>query len=211
MLPSWQDAGETAVACLCFFCGCLRRDAPSLDRHAKGTEHPGMLISQTLNDQINEQVGYEFAASIQYTAIAAHFDAESLPFLAQHFYKQAAEEHQHAMKFIKFLIDAGARVEIPTISKPVAKFPFAEDAVKLSLEQEIKVTNLINSLMDTALKENNHIAATFLQWFVTEQLEEVSSMDQLLKIIQRAGEANLLLIEQYLAGNKNAAAGGSEG
>lgn len=169
-----------------------------------------MLISQTLNAQINEQVGYEFSASIQYTAIAAHFDAESLPFLAQHFYRQAAEEHQHAMKFIKFLIDAGARVEIPVIAKPIAKFPFAEDAVKLSLEQEIKVTDLINSLMDLALKENNHIAATFLQWFVIEQLEEVSSMDQLLKIVARAGEANLLLVEQYLAGNKRALAGKPE-
>jgi len=79
-----------------------------------------MLISQTLNDKINEQIGYEFAASIQYTAIASHFDAESLPFLARHFYKQADEEHEHAMKFIKFLIDAGARVEIPAVSKPVA-------------------------------------------------------------------------------------------
>jgi len=163
-----------------------------------------MLISQPLNEKINEQIGYEFAASIQYTAIAAHFDAESLPFLAQHFYQQAAEEHQHAMKFIKFLVDAGARVEIPTIAKPVPKFTFAEDAMKLSLEQEIKVTNLINALMDHALKENNHIAATFLQWFVIEQLEEVSSMDQLLKIVQRAGESNLLLVEQYLAGNKRA-------
>jgi bacterioferritin B len=169
-----------------------------------------MLISQALNEKINEQVGCEFAASIQYTAIAAHFDAESLPFLAQHFYKQATEEHQHAMKFIKFLIDTGAKVEIPTIAKPVAKFSFAEDAVKLSLDQEVNVTNLINALMDHALKENNHIAATFLQWFVTEQLEEVSSMDQLLKIVQRAGEANLLLIEQYLAGNRRAAGEGGE-
>jgi ferritin len=163
-----------------------------------------MLISQALNEKINEQIGYEFAASIQYTAIASHFDAESLPFLARHFYKQAAEEHEHAMKFIKFLIDAGARVEIPAITKPVARFPFAEDAVKLSLEQEIKVTDLINTLMDSALKENNHIASTFLHWFVTEQLEEVSSMDQLLKIVQRAGEGRLLLVEQYLAGYKSA-------
>jgi bacterioferritin B len=166
----------------------------------------GMLISQTLNDKINEQIGYEFAASIQYTAIASHFDAESLPFLARHFYKQADEEHEHAMKFIKFLIDAGARVEIPAVTKPVARFPFAEDAVKLSLEQEIKVTDLINNLMDTALRENNHIASTFLQWFVSEQLEEVSSMDQLLKIVQRAGEGRLLLVEQYLAGYKSARA-----
>ena len=78
--------------------------------------------------------------------------------------------------------------------------------MKLSLEQEIKVTDLINTLMDTALKENNHIASTFLQWFVTEQLEEVSSMDQLLKIVQRAGEGRLLLVEQYLAGYKAAGA-----
>lgn len=166
-----------------------------------------MLVSQALNDKINEQVGNEFAASIQYTAIAAHFDAESLPFLANHFYKQASEEHAHAMKFIKFLIDAGARVEIPAIGKPVPKFPFAEDAVKLSLEQEIKVTNQINALMDLSLKENNHIAATFLQWFITEQLEEVSSMDQLLKIVQRAGEGSLLLVEQYLAGYKSSGSG----
>jgi ferritin len=161
-----------------------------------------MLVSETLNNAINAQIGNEFGASIQYTAIAAHFDAESLPFLANHFYRQAKEEHEHAMKFIKFLIDAGARVEIPAIAQPKAKFPFAEDAVKLSLDQEVHVTGQINTLMDMALKENNHIAATFLQWFVTEQLEEVSSMDQLLKILQRAGEANLLLVEQYLAGYK---------
>lgn len=166
-----------------------------------------MLVSQALNDKINEQIGQEFAASIQYTAIAAHFDAESLPFLARHFYNQAAEEHAHAMKFLKFLIDAGARVEIPAIEKPIAKFSFAEDAVKLSLEQEIKVTNQINALMDLALKENNHIAATFLQWFITEQLEEVSSMDQLVKIVQRAGEGSLLLVEQYLAGYKASGTG----
>jgi len=163
-----------------------------------------MLISENLAALITAQVGNEFGASMQYTAIAAHFDAESLPNLAAHFYKQAAEERQHAMKFVKFLIDTGVRVEIPAIAQPKSKFPFAEDAVRLSLEQEIVVTNQINHLMDSALKDNNHIAATFLQWFITEQLEEVSSMDQLLKIVQRAGEGRLLLVEQYLAGYKSA-------
>ncbi|MFV0415621.1 MAG: ferritin [Chthoniobacterales bacterium] len=157
-----------------------------------------MLISDNLTAQINTQIGNEFGASLQYTAIAAHFDSESLPQLANFFYRQSTEERDHAMKFIKFLLDAGARVELPAIEKPISKFPFAEDAVRLSLDQEIKVTDQINSLMDCALKENNHIASTFLQWFVTEQLEEVSSMDQLLKIVQRAGEGNLLLVEQYL-------------
>lgn len=183
-----------------------RRLLLRLDRRHDRSDVRCMLISQALNDRINEQIGCEFAASIQYTAIAAHFDAESLPFLARHFHSQAREEHAHAMKFIKFLIDAGARVEIPAIAKPVARFPFGEDAVKLSLEQEVHVTDLINQLMDAALKENNHIAATFLQWFVSEQLEEVSAMDQLLKIVQRAGEGRLLLVEQYLAGYKQALA-----
>ncbi|MFV0337919.1 MAG: ferritin [Chthoniobacterales bacterium] len=157
-----------------------------------------MLISDNLAAQINTQIGNEFGASLQYTAIAAHFDAESLPQLANFFYRQSNEERDHAMKFVKFLLDTGKRVELPAIEKPISKFAFAEDAVRLSLDQEIKVTDQINSLMDCALKENNHITSTFLQWFVTEQLEEVSSMDQLLKIVQRAGEGNLLLVEQYL-------------
>ena len=93
-------------------------------------------------------------------------------------------------------------MDIPAIEKPQGKFAFAEDAVKLSLDQEINVTNQINALMDLVLKENNHIAATFLQWFLTEQLEEVSSMDRLYKIIQRAGEGRLLAVEQYLSGYK---------
>jgi len=162
-----------------------------------------MLISQAINDAVNEQIGYEFGAMMQYIAIAAHFEAESLPCLSRHFYQQAEEEKMHALKFIKFVLDCGGRVVIPAQTAPQAKFTFAEEAVKLSLDQEIRVTNRINDLMDLALKENNHIASTFLQWFITEQLEEVSSMDNLLKIVQRAGEGRLLLVEQYLAGSKH--------
>ncbi|MEO6847263.1 MAG: ferritin [Chthoniobacterales bacterium] len=161
-----------------------------------------MLISQAINDAVNEQIGYEFGAMMQYFAIAAHFEAESLPFLSKHFFNQGEEEKVHALKFIKFVLDAGGRVEIPKQDAPKGKFTFAEDAVKMSLEQEIRVTERINALMDLALKENNHIASTFLQWFVIEQLEEVSAMDHLLKIVQRAGEGQLLLVEQYLGGNK---------
>ncbi|MEO8206452.1 MAG: ferritin [Chthoniobacterales bacterium] len=169
-----------------------------------------MLISQPINDAVNEQIGYEFAAMMQYIAIAAHFEAESLPFLSRHFFQQAEEEKTHALKFIKFVLDCGGRVDIPAQAAPKSKFTFAEEAVKISLDQEIRVTELINALMDLALKENNHIASTFLQWFVSEQLEEVSSMDNLLKIVQRAGEARLLLVEQYLAGYKQGGFGGPE-
>jgi len=83
-----------------------------------------------------------------------------------------------------------------------ASFVAAEKAVKLSLEQEERVTAQINTLVSTAKAESDYTSDNFLQWFVKEQLEEVSSMDQLLRVVQRAGEANLLRVEEYLAREK---------
>jgi bacterioferritin B len=122
-----------------------------------------------------------------------------LSHLSKHFYQQSTEERGHAHRFMKFVLDAGAQVVIPAIEAPVADFKFAKDAVKLSLDQEIKVTQAINSLYDLALKENDHITSTFLHWFIKEQVEEVSLMNELLKTVERAGEGGLLLVEQFLA------------
>ena len=146
-----------------------------------------MLTSQKVIDAINEQIGYEFSAELQYYAIAAHFAAEALPQLSQHFFRQAEEEKGHALRFIKYVVDAGGRVVIPAIDAPKSKFKTARDAVKLSLDQEIHVTQQINGLVELARKQNDYITINFLQWFLTEQLEEVSSMDHLLKILERAG------------------------
>jgi ferritin len=157
-----------------------------------------MLTSQKVIDAINEQIGYEFSAELQYYAIAAHFAAEALPQLSQHFFQQAEEEKGHALRFIKYVVDAGGRVAIPAIDAPKSKFKTARDAVKLSLDQEIHVTNQINGLVELARKQNDYITINFLQWFLTEQLEEVSSMDNLLKIVERAGE-DLLQADEYLA------------
>src|SRR5689334_7569180 len=158
-----------------------------------------MLISDKVCALLNEQVGNEFSAMVQYLAIAAHFDNETLPMLAGHFFKQAEEEKEHAHKFLKFILDVGGDVRIPAIPAPQPTFKFAEDAVKLSLEQEKKVTAQINHLLGVAKGENDYTTDTFLQWFVQEQLEEVRSMEDLLSIVQRAGEGNLLRVEEYLA------------
>jgi ferritin len=158
-----------------------------------------MLISKKINDAINQQIGNEFGASLQYVAIAAHFDNEALPVLAAHFYRQAAEERDHAMKFVKFVVETGGQVLIPAVAAPKAKFKSAEEAVKLSLDWEVEVTHQIHKLVELAKKESNYTTDNFLQWFVEEQLEEVSSMDNLLKVIQRAGESGLLRVEEHLA------------
>lgn len=158
-----------------------------------------MLISQNMNAAINAQIGNEFGASMQYVAIAAYFDRESLPSLAAHFYTQADEERLHAMKFVHYVVDAGGQVQIPAIPEPKHAFASAEEAVALSLEWEETVTRQISGLVDLALKESDHVSKTFLDWFITEQLEEVSSMDTLLSIVRRAGPNGLLFVEDYLA------------
>lgn len=158
-----------------------------------------MLISSELNSALNQQVGHEFGASLQYIAIAAYFDGDNLPIFARHFYNQAAEERDHAMRFVKFIVDSGGTLEIPTIPAPQSSFASAEEAVRLSLNWELKVTDQINGLMDLATTQKNHITRHFLEWFVNEQLEEVSSMETLLGMVRRAGNSGLLLVENFLA------------
>lgn len=157
-----------------------------------------MLISKAMNAAINEQVGNELAASNQYVAIAVYFDSEGLPVLAKHFYKQAAEERDHAMRFVKYLVDADADVKIPAVPAPKTGFTSAEAAVKLSLDSEMRVTKQINALMDRAISEGDHLSKNMLEWFVAEQREEVTSMDTLLRMVRRAGEGGLFFVENFL-------------
>jgi len=163
-----------------------------------------MLISKKMNEAINRQICYEFSAMLQYVAIASHFVGDSLHELATHFYRQAEEERDHAMRFIKYLLDAGGQVEINDVPAPQNKFASAEEAVKLSLDQEKKVTEQINALVELAMQEKDYISQNALTWFVNEQLEEVSSMENLLKVVQLAGPKNLLYVEDYLARHKAA-------
>ncbi len=158
-----------------------------------------MLISKKMNDALNTQVGNEFGASLQYVSIGCYFGKEGLPELSAHFMRQADEERMHALKLAQYVVDAGGQVAIPAIPAPKSELKSAEDAVKLSLEWEMTVTKQINGLVDLAIAESDHISRNFLQWFVNEQLEEVSSMDQLLSIVRRAGESGLLFVEDYLA------------
>ena len=85
----------------------------------------------------------------------------------------------------------------------------AEEAVGLALEWENTVTDQIDGLMDLAIKENNHIARNILEWFVSEQLEEVSSTETLLGMVRRAGKSGLLLVESHLARDAGSLTAGS--
>lgn len=160
---------------------------------------------------INEQIASEFAASQQYVAIAVYYDSETLPQLAAHFYRQAVEERNHAMMLVQYLLDANEKVVIPGVEAPQTTFEDAVAPVALALAQEKKVTEQIAALVDLAREEKEHVGEQFLHWFLQEQREEVASMSDLLAIVKRASESNLLLAEDYLArtqiGDQGKAAG----
>ena len=158
-----------------------------------------MLASEKLLSAMNQQVGNEFGASLQYVAIASYFDREALSGLARFFYRQAEEERDHAMKFVRFVVDADGVLEIPAIAAPKSEFKSAKEAVKLALEWEEEVTQQIYGLVDIAKEDSNYIAVRFLDWFVNEQFEEVNTMSTLLHVVKRAGEDGLLHVEEFLA------------
>ena len=158
---------------------------------------PAMIIHSNCVDGINEQIKNEFRASAQYTALSVYFDSEGLPALAAYFTRQSDEERMHALKFVKFLVEAGARPIIQGFADIRNEFKSAQEAVQCALDSELMVTRQINDLVGTAVKNNDYLTNTFLQWFVTEQLEEVSSMSQLLQIVKHAG-SSLLLVEDHV-------------
>jgi bacterioferritin B len=149
-------------------------------------------------DGLNEQVGREFAASQQYVAVAVHYDAQTLPRLAAHFYRQALEERNHAMMIVQYLLDADERVVIPGVEAPKTDFADVVEPVRLALEQEKRVTEQISDLTKLARTEGDLVGEQFLHWFLQEQREEISSMAALLTVVERSRD-NVMLIEDFLA------------
>jgi len=150
-------------------------------------------------DALNEQVANEFGASQQYVAIAVYYDSEALPQLAAHFYRQALEERNHALMIVQYLLDADEEVAVPGCAAPQNDFDDAVAPIALALAQERKVTEQIKALTALAREENDLLGEQFLDWFLKEQREEVSSMSELLKVVERAASSNLLLAEEHLS------------
>lgn len=156
-----------------------------------------MIIHERSAAAMNDQILSEFFASAQYVAIAIYFDEESLPDLAQFYYRQAEEERMHAMKFVHFLLETGAKPIIPGLPDIRNEFSSAADAVQYALDQELKVTDQVNNLVRIAVEENDFTSNNFLQWFVNEQVEEVDTMTTLLQTIKHAN-GNMLLVEDFV-------------
>ena len=147
---------------------------------------------------LNEQIANEFAASMQYVGAAVYYDAETLPRLASFFYRQAAEERDHAMMMVQYLLDVDEEVHVPDIASKQSTFDDAVAPVRMALEQEKRVGEEIYNLFQLARDTKDYRAEQFMQWFVKEQVEEVALMGDLLNVVERSRD-NLLLAEDYIA------------
>lgn len=153
------------------------------------------MLSEQLQDAMNEQMKNEFYSAYLYKAMQAYFAAEELQGFAQWMGVQALEELTHGDKFFAFLGEAGGRAELRAIDAPPASFASAQEVFELGLTHERFVTSRINQLMDLAKAESNHAAQIFLQWFVTEQVEEEANFSaQVKKLKLVAGDGRGLLM-----------------
>ncbi|MDZ5620812.1 ferritin [Nocardioides bizhenqiangii] len=149
-------------------------------------------------EQLNAQIGNEFAAHNQYLACAVHYDALTMPQMAAFFYAQALEERQHALMMVQYLLDTDAAVQIPGVDAPVSEFADVVAPIELALAQERRVTEQINRLLRIAREESDFASEQFMQWFIKEQVEEVATMSDLLAIVTRSKD-DLNDIEEYVA------------
>jgi len=140
------------------------------------------MISQKLQDAINEQIKFELYSAYMYLAMSADCSDRNLTGFANWLRMQAQEEVEHGMRFYDFLIERGGRVELHGIDKPPFEFGSPLEIMEQSLEHERFVTSRINELFDLAHEEQDRPAQVMLQWFITEQVEEEASIDE---IVQR--------------------------
>ena len=158
--------------------------------------------SRKIEDAMNAQLGFELSSAYTYLSMAAYCEAESLPGFAHWLKLQYTEELEHADKFFGFIIDRGGRVRLEGIDKPKTEFSSPLEIFELSLENERAVTDAINELYTLTTKEQDYASQAFLNWFVTEQVEEEKSATDIVERLRMAGEDNaaLLLLDSELGG-----------
>ncbi|MFO7577959.1 MAG: ferritin [Pelovirga sp.] len=159
------------------------------------------MLSEKLASAINDQIQFEHYSAFIYKSMEAYFTAEDLPGMANWMNIQFQEEMAHAEKMFHFVCETGGRVVLQGMESPHREYSSALEVFETALEHEQIVTSRINNLMDLAQQEKNHAAQIFLQWFVTEQIEEEASAGHIiakLKRVQGDGRG-LMMIDQELA------------
>lgn len=159
------------------------------------------MIKKKMQQALNKQLNAELYSSYLYLSMSAYFNSINLKGFANWMKVQAQEELSHAMKFYNFILERGGKVILSEIDPPQSEWNSPLAAFEHVYRHEQKVTSLINSLVDLSISEGDHATNNFLQWFVTEQVEEEASADEVVQKLKLAGKSagGLFMIDRELA------------
>jgi ferritin len=146
------------------------------------------MISKKMNEVLNGQVNAELYSSYLYLSMSSWFSEKSLSGFAGWMRAQAQEELFHSIKILDYILERGGNVQLETIEKPKGSWSSPLEIIQETADHEAKVTGLINDLVDVALKERDHAANIFLQWFVAEQVEEEASVGEVVEKMKMIGD-----------------------
>ena len=168
------------------------------------------MLTEKMQKALNGQLIAELYSSYLYLSMNAYFKSVNLDGFANWMYYQAQEELEHSMKFYDFIIQRGGKVQLQQIEAPPSEWSSPLAVFEATLEHEQKVTGLINDLVDIAHKERDDATNIFLQWFVSEQVEEEENVGGVLEQLKLMVDANggLFMIDRELA--KRSPSGESE-
>ena len=160
------------------------------------------MISASIQAAMNEQIGNEFFSALAYLSMSAYCEAEDLPGASAWLRAQYQEELTHAMKFVDFIQDRDGRVSISATDRPPEEFASLVSVFETALAQERAVTAQINAIYAAAVSEDDYASQAFLDWFVTEQVEEEKSVSDVVERLKLAGDnsAAILIVDSELGG-----------
>jgi len=159
------------------------------------------MLKPTMEEALNKQVNAEFYSAYLYLSMSAWFESKNLPGMAHWMRLQFEEEQIHTMKFYDFINERSGTVKLMAVEAPQTEWKSVLDAFESTLAHEQKVTALINDLLTLAYEEKDHATASFLQWFVDEQVEEESNASQIVDQVKMVGAdgAALFLLDSQLS------------
>ena len=160
------------------------------------------MLSETMQDAINEQIKNELYSGYLYLSMAAYCEAAGLAGFAHWMRVQAREETEHALKFFDFVVERGGRVVLGAIEQPPVEFDSPTAIFEQTLEHERKVTAMINKLYEIALAEKDYASQVLLHWYIDEQVEEESNASQILDTLKMIGDRGqaLVMLDRSLGG-----------
>lgn len=152
------------------------------------------MLNEKMNKELNRQINHELAAAYNYLAMATWFETQNLQGFAKWMFQQRDEEHLHAQKFVEYVLDRGGKVELAAVAQPAADYDSPLAVYKMALEMEKLNTKTIHELYEASLELKDYATQSFLKWFLDEQVEEEKSCEDVIALLEMAGDNSSALL-----------------